>query len=421
MQVLLHLGETPHKELALTEIITDLRAHAPQLHKVSIETLLCFMDAASEALTARASGGVHPFKSLGEFIKKENLSRMLAFSLRGDYHVLDEFTEYPGIEQLLHCQPRGLAAHWLAGNVSALGLYSFIQTLLTKNVSILKASRHGYEELLTLFSILRSINIPALSGEELCKSVSVILIDNEDRQNHEMLSRAADIRIAWGGQEAISAILSLPREYWCEDIIYGPKYSFAVIDKRGLERHRILAQRLAFDICMFDQYACSSPHTVFIEEGGPISVREFGDELAAALEMVSTKFLPKQDRDPNRSAQILATRAKYQMTGTVLASSSLEWTVVISREDGLADPIFSRVIFLRTVDDIRSVVQYVNRRKQTLGVALSGENRKELLDALTLSGIDRCPPFGEMTRFESPWDGMFAIDRMVRWVSASKD
>lgn len=421
MQVLLHHGQSPQREFTLEEIIADLRAYAPQLHAVPIDALIEFMDAAATALTAKAGAGVHPLRPLGEFMRSDALSRMLKLALRGDYHVLDSFIAYPETDRLLHCQPRGLAVHWLAGNVSVLGLYSFIQTLLTKNVSILKASHHGYDELLALLALLRSVRTRELDGEDLCKAVSVVLVDNTDRISHEKLSRAADIRIAWGGEESVTAIQSLPRAYWCEDIIYGPKYSLAAIDKESLANHRAAAQRLAFDICMFDQYACSSPHTVFIEEGGPVTIQDFGKELATALETVSAKFLPKRDSDPGRSAAILATRAKYQMTGTVFASPSLEWTVVISKEEGLAEPVFSRVVFLRSVDDLHSIARHIDRRKQTLGIALLGEHRKELLDALTLSGVDRCPPFGEMTRFESPWDGMFSIDRMVRWVSASKD
>ena len=45
------------------------------------------------------------------------------------------------------------------------------------------------------------------------------------------------------------------------------------------------------------------------------------------------------------------------------------------------------------------------------------EKRIEVLDKVTLFGGDRLPPIGEMSYFESPWDGMFPLDRLVRWVS----
>ncbi len=46
----------------------------------------------------------------------------------------------------------------------------------------------------------------------------------------------ADIRIAWGGEEAVSTILSLKKNFFTEDIIYGPKYSYAILDSEFLKR-----------------------------------------------------------------------------------------------------------------------------------------------------------------------------------------
>ena len=33
-------------------------------------------------------------------------------------------------------------------------------------------------------------------------------------------------------------------------------------------------------------------------------------------------------------------------------------------------------------------------------------------------GIERCPEVGRMSLYDAPWDGMYPIDRMGRWVSA---
>ena len=41
---------------------------------------------------------------------------------------------------------------------------------------------------------------------------------------------------------------------------------------------------------------------------------------------------------------------------------------------------------------------------------------KEFKEAAN-KGIVRCPEIGFMTHFDSPWDGMFAIDRLIRWTS----
>ena len=33
----------------------------------------------------------------------------------------------------------------------------------------------------------------------------------------------------------------------------------------------------------------------------------------------------------------------------------------------------------------------------------------------TMAGVARCPLIGRMLNFEMPWDGLFLIDRLVRW------
>jgi hypothetical protein len=54
---------------------------------------------------------------------------------------------------------------------------------------------------------------------------------------------------------------------------------------------------------------------------------------------------------------------------------------------------------------------------QTAGLAL-GERRLAVAEALTARGVERCPEVGRMALYEAPWDGMYPMDRMVRWVSA---
>ena len=37
----------------------------------------------------------------------------------------------------------------------------------------------------------------------------------------------------------------------------------------------------------------------------------------------------------------------------------------------------------------------------------------------TAEGIDRVPDIGALTAYEVPWDGIFMIDRLVRWCKIS--
>ena len=59
----------------------------------------------------------------------------------------------------------------------------------------------------------------------------------------------------------------------------------------------------------------------------------------------------------------------------------------------------------------------LNEDVQTIGLALEGKKKLDFAKEAANKGIVRCPEIGFMTHFDSPWDGMFAIDRLIRWTS----
>ena len=111
---------------------------------------------------------------------------------------------------------------------------------------------------------------PGMSGAELAKCVAVVWYSSQERALSEEMSRAADAKIVWGGRAAIEGVRALPQPDHCVNIDFGPKYSIGVIDK-GIQGDpaRLDDSVAAFvrDIAIFDQRACSSPQTIFVERG----------------------------------------------------------------------------------------------------------------------------------------------------------
>jgi len=237
-----------------SKLISNLRSEANYLHSRKIEHIIDFFDCLSKHwqgnrdLEKKVGGSL---KHLSDFIKRDNVVGMLDFALRGEHLILDKFVDLGQPKYLYHCQPRGLAVHWLAGNVPLLGLYSIFQATFTKNASLVKASGSAYKELLEMLNSINNIKTKHINGKDLLNSICVVLVDNEDTERHTDLSQAADIRIAWGGHDAVDAISSLKKNIFCEDIIYGPKYSYGIIDKSSLRDYKKIAQRVAFDFTHF--------------------------------------------------------------------------------------------------------------------------------------------------------------------------
>lgn len=405
----------------LHSIINNLKKRQEWLHDLAVDDILDFFDKLGKSWKSQNNKFGANLKHVGDFLSKENLGRELTISLRGNHHALDKFVELYNDKRLLyHAQPRGLTVHWIAGNVDILGVFSIVQALVTKNLCLIKAP-HDYKILRDLLLSFKEIKTEKITGQEFIKCIALVYVERNDEKNQQILSNAADARIAWGGEEAISTILSLKKKFFTEDIMYGPKYSYAVLDLHSASVDaKNIAQKLAVDICVFDQYACNSPHTILIEsqdDKNEIS-KNFAKELANAMDTVNRLLLPKPPISEKKSMDILSLRTEYDLKGEVFCPQNTDWTVIYSNEDGLAEPCFSRVVFVRPIKNMMDVANLNTKKVQSIGLAINDpEKRKKIADLMTMKGGDRCPSIGAMSLFGSPWDGMFGMDRLVRWIT----
>jgi len=421
-KILLSDGKLLDKETkSIQNIIDNVNNQRQWIHSQNIDDLLEFFDKLGRYWTEKYSKeiGVNS-KHLISFLSKENLGKKLDIALRGNRNVIEKFIDLSDPELIFHAQPRGVVVHWIAGNVDILGIFSVVQALITKNVSIIKAPAK-YQLLLKLIQSIQEIKTKKIFGSELIKCIEIIYVDRNDHMNQQLLSKNADVRIAWGGEEAVNSITTLPKSPFTEDIIYGPKYSYAIVDEESIiQNSEKIAQRVAMDVSMFDQYACSSPHTIFVESDNEEIINNFAKKIAKSLEDVNRILIPKKEITPEKSLEIIDIRTEYGIRGNVISSKGTEWTVICSNEKEFAKPTFSRVIQVRKFNKEFLLEKNSSRKIQTIAVVMEQEKRYELIDKLTLLAGDRCPNVGNMSLFDSPWDGMFGMDRMIRWVTTYK-
>ncbi len=416
-KLIFHNGKEINEFIESPEnLIIDLQNKIEWLHSISINDILDFIEAFGNLIKENSTFTfASTSKHLSDFFKRNNLQRELDLSLRGNYLILDKFVKLEkGGNKLYHTQPRGVAVHWIAGNVDELGIFSIIQALITKNVSLIKAPSN-YENLLYLVNLLKKTKTEKLSGEDLVKTISIIYLEKNDERNQKLISEGADVRIIWGGLDAVSSIISIPKKPFCEDIIFGPKYSYVILDEEATSKPD-LALKLAFDISIFDQNACSSPHTIFIETENKEILNSFGKKLSVAMEKVN-KLIPKKSISESKAMEIHEIRSENEFSGNVFSSKDTSWTVVISENDELEKPCFSRVVFVKSISNATNLSTFNNKKIQTIGIVMDKEKRLKLIDKLSLQGGDRSPTLGDMSTYENPWDGMFVMDRLVRWVT----
>lgn len=362
---------------------------------------------------------------LTAWCKPEHLATMLNEGLQGNRLHLDGFVPIHGSSvESQFAKPRGLACHWLAGNVQILGMFVLILSMLTKNANIIKVSSRDEGVFCQLLQAFAGTSFTSrggytIYGDDLLKTIAVVYFPHTDRESGRQMSQMADIRVAWGGAEAVGTVSSLPARYDCSDLIMGPKLSFAVVANEMLmDEHQVkkLARKVAVDASVFDQTGCASAHNVFVERGGAISPAKFATKLADGMRKVALQ-IPSGGLSAEQIAAIHSARGIYDFKGQVYGDPDSVWTVLYSEDEELNSPVYSRVVFVHPVDHICDVIPYVSDDIQTIGLAAQGRKATDFAVQAARKGAVRFPAPGRMLNFESPWDGMYLPDRMVRWVT----
>ena len=242
---------------------------------------------------------------------------------------------------------------------------------------------------------------------------------HDDYETAKSLSHCGDVRIAWGSSDAIHHVQGLPKKWDSQDIMFGPKLSFMVIGKEALSSEwklRKVLRRAATDCSVFDQTACASPHTIFLEKNDFISGKEFSNLLSEQMEKAVLR-IPVEEKTQDMDDEISTIRAVYDFIGHVWSSENSDWTVLYDEEKGLARPTYSRVITVRMVDSIFDSLEYIHSDIQSIGLAANKEEKILYAEKAASLGVDRCPDIGFMTNFEMPWDGVYVIDRLTKKVT----
>lgn len=360
---------------------------------------------------------------LSAWCSEDHLIRMSTMGLRHNRMHMETFLPVmDSTIQYMKATSRGLVCHWLAGNVQVLGMFALVQCILTKNVNLLKISSKDDGVFKKMLMAFEGVSFTTkggytLYGDELLQTIGVVYFSHKDNTLGKMMSEAAAVRIAWGGREAVQTVASYPSDFDCEDIILGPKISFSVVASENLEEERKakkLARKIAVDASVFDQTGCASTHNIYVEKGGMFSPQEFAVMLAEGMRKTGLQ-IPKGEVSAEQIAAIHSIRGVYDFKGEVFASDDSTWTVLYSEDDLFNSPVYSRVVFVHPVDHIEDSLKYIDDHIQTIGLAATGEKAIRYAEKATAAGAMRLPAPGKMLNFESPWDGVVIMERLVRW------
>lgn len=362
---------------------------------------------------------------LSFFLRKFNLEKLINLNIGGNKY-LDEFVD-KGNGKFIKAQGRGISCHWIAGNVYTLAIYSVIQSIMAKNSNIVRVPENSLDIVLKLLEFMDNIEVDyngkSYSSKNIMKNICLVYFESEDENLNREMSYSADSRIVWGGQEAVEHISLLPKKTTCKDIIFGPKYSFAVFDSDILECDSCekYMDKLVLDIVLFGQKACSSPQVLFVEKSNK-TLNYIVKMLENSFKKMGVKY--KNILDEGQCAKIINKRGFYSLSldKDICCSRGMEYTILIDNDIKLEEPVGGRCIFVKEIDSIFNLEALITRRIQTIGFAIKDRNRiLEFADLVTKSGVDRVINIGNMNSYDCPWDGHLMINELVRWCCVTMD
>lgn len=241
---------------------------------------------------ARSTGKNH----LGEYAKPQ-LSEIIEFLSQWSNHLLELSRTFPEFASLgfflrrnsmlkIHREahnripescigrPRGVVLHIPPANVDTVFAYTLGLSLLMGNTNIVRiSSRAG----LATSKLVESIE-HVLRAHPVIQPMINFVSFGHDPDVLEALSKSADIRMLWGGNESIRALKSCEGGFFTRDLAFPDRESVALfdvnaLDELGDDELSMLAHRFYNDVYWFDQMACSSPREVYFLGQPDLAVR----------------------------------------------------------------------------------------------------------------------------------------------------
>jgi hypothetical protein len=318
----------------------------------------------------------------------------------------------------LRAFPIGVVGHWPAGNVEIQPVLSLTCALLGGNGCLVRVPGRLVEFTRRIMDGLQQAD----RAGTLTERIFMASFDHARMDLQEAMARSVDGAMIWGSAEAVSQVRGLPFPHWTRVLVFGPRLSAAAMDAEtwgDRAQRSSWCQRIARDVWQFDQQACSSPQTLFLERGAGCDPAEFAEDLKKAFQEENRQH-PREEIEPALASAICMARASWLLDDVgnrALFPAAPDWTILLGTGEEMPDPAQGRTLTVLVVDDLMQAVSRFDGTLQTLGLGIKDPRREEMLaQAAGRRGVDRIVKLGRMHVFGSPWDGTELIRPMVRFV-----
>ena len=313
---------------------------------------------------------------------------------------------------------RGILFHIAPSNVPINFGYSLVAGLLAGNNNIVRVSSKQFPQVDLIIKHLHELKESG-QHDEVARRIALVRYDRTSDAS-AFFSSICNVRVIWGGDATIQTIRQNAIPARSFDVCFADRYSIAAIHPNAImaaddAEIKKLAEAFYNDTYLFDQNACSAPHTIFWLKSDNLDAAK-NRFWTAVHEHTSNKYELQAVMSVDKLAAFYRQAAcmdvrKQEMPDNVVVRSELSELPKNIEDFRCACGYFSEY----TVGSLDEIAPIVSIKYQSLGYF--GFSHEELVDFVIrnrFQGLDRIVPIGETTAFSLTWDGYNLIEMFSR-------
>jgi hypothetical protein len=310
----------------------------------------------------------------------------------------------------------------LAGNVPLPGVLGICYGLLLKSGNLVKTSHLDPVFPVLFVESLREVDPTLADG------VAVLEWGRDEVPLTQFALAQANAVMAYGDDRTVATLRHMA-PHGATVLGYGHKVSFGYVGREVLTPATLpaVAAAAAFDVSVYDQQGCLSPHVIFVEERGELGPRKFAAALAVALAEYQAR-VPRGALGAAEAAAFTQLRDSYEFraagdkrVAVWRSTGTNDWTVIYEDEPTFTPSCLNRTVFVKPTDGFERILTSVQRfspQISTVGVTPLNERTQAFAPELAKYGVHRLCPLGEMQKPPLTWhhDGRPNLAELARWM-----
>ncbi|MEY8708618.1 acyl-CoA reductase [Bacteroides faecichinchillae] len=359
--------------------------------------------------------------ALSGAIMKDRLSRLYPDAITFAYfcrkaNLLKLKVQYVHVDELR--LGRGVLFHIAPSNVPINFGYSLVAGLLAGNANIVRVSSKQFAQ---VDLIIKHMHELLESGQynEVANRIALVRYDRSSDAS-AYFSSIANVRVIWGGDATIQTIRQNSIPVRSFDVCFADRYSIAAIRPSAImaasnTEMKKLAEAFYNDTYLFDQNACSAPHTIFwLNDPSLTEAKErfwsaVHDHVATKYQLQAVMAVDKLTA-LYRQAVCMNIMAE-PMPDNIVVRVDLNEVPINIDDFRCSCGYFSE----KTIESLDEISPIVSSKYQTLGYfGFEKEEFTEFVCKKRFQGLDRIVPIGETTAFSLTWDGFNLIEMFTR-------